>query len=283
MENFVHVVVFLRDPFPLSLILSVQNILSTNIILIKIPFCKGYTARNLLLLSFLKTILYLQAADAINWLSFFLVSIATVSKEMVLLASLSTSRPLAGAEGISWSTASNMLLDGTYSINSSESSSSTTDSKTLERTKIKRRDSLRQRSLSGHNLLVVQCRGREEGFPYTTFYILLIIVSRPENSPRHRSIRAISTIPSTRKAATISWFTVKWTGWGLMVKHNIITKYEPVLYFGPLWWTKISLWQRNCHATISLSYVNSIMTIEHQEENLNNDKPCHSHFSVLKY
>ena len=283
MENFVHVVVFLRDPFPLSLILSVQNILSTNIILIKIPFCKDYTARNLLLLSFLKTILYLQAADAINWLSFFLVSIATVSKEMVLLASLSTSRPLAGAEGISWSTASNMLLDGTYSINSSESSSSTTDSKTLERTKIKRRDSLRQRSLSGHNLLVVQCRGREEGFPYTTFYILLIIVSRPENSPRHRSIRAISTIPSTRKAATISWFTVKWTGWGLMVKHNIITKYEPVLYFGPLWWTKISLWQRNCHATISLSYVNSIMTIEHQEENLNNDKPCHSHFSVLKY
>lgn len=204
MENFVHVVVFLRDPFPLSLILSVQNILSTNIILIKIPFCKDYTARNLLLLSFLKTILYLQAADAINWLSFFLVSIATVSKEMVLLASLSTSRPLAGAEGISWSTASNMLLDGTYSINSSESSSSTTDSKTLERTKIKRRDSLRQRSLSGHNLLVVQCRGREEGFPYTTFYILLIIVSRPENSPRHRSIRAISTIPSTRKAATIS-------------------------------------------------------------------------------
>lgn len=170
---------YFRNPFPLSLILSVQNILSTNTIRIKIPFCKDYTARNLLLLSFLKIILYLQAADAINWLSFFLVSIATVSKEMVLLASLSTSRPLAGAEGISWSTASNMLLDGTYSINSSESTSSTIDSKTLERTKIKRRDSLRRTSLSDHNLQVVQCRGREKGFPYATFatvFTLLIMV-----------------------------------------------------------------------------------------------------------
>ena len=75
-----------------------------------------------------------QAADATNWLSFFLGSTAIVPTEMMLFVSFSPAKFFAGADGINWSIASKMLFGGPYSMNSSESRSSTTDSNTLERT-----------------------------------------------------------------------------------------------------------------------------------------------------
>lgn len=106
----------------------------TNIIPTKIPFCRNSILVNIDSIDYMYAGEVSYAADATNWLSFFLVSTATVPKEMVLFTSLSTAKLFAGEDGISWSTTSKMLLEGAYSMNSSESSSSTTDSKTLERT-----------------------------------------------------------------------------------------------------------------------------------------------------
>ena len=54
--------------------------------------------------------------------------------EMMLFVLFSGAKFFVGADGINWSTASKMLFAGPYSMNSSESRSSTTDSNTLERT-----------------------------------------------------------------------------------------------------------------------------------------------------
>ena len=84
---------------------------------------------------FFATRIFFYAADATNWLSFFLFSLATVSMETILFVSFSAAKCfVVGADGSNWSTASKMLFVGAYSMNSSESRSSTTDNNTRERT-----------------------------------------------------------------------------------------------------------------------------------------------------
>lgn len=97
----------------------------------KIPFCHKSLLISILWCAEEK----FYAADATIWLSFFLLSLATVSMETILLVSFSAAaKYFVGAEGINWSTASKMFAAGPYSMKSSESRSSTTDSNTRERT-----------------------------------------------------------------------------------------------------------------------------------------------------